>query len=79
MSAETPPGPAPRQRLRLLTILGAIFVIVILVAATIIGFKIYEGNRAVAKDRGPTRTLLHATGSDPVNTWVDHSHGTAGR
>lgn len=51
MSAETPPGPAPRQRLRLLTILGAIFVIVILVAATIIGFKIYEGNRAVAKDQ----------------------------
>ena len=51
MSAETPPGPAPRQRLRLLTILGAIFVIVILVAATIIGFRIYEGNRAVAKDQ----------------------------
>ncbi len=51
MSTATPPAQPPRQRLRLLAILGAIFVVLILVAATVIAFKLVDKDRDTAQQQ----------------------------
>ena len=48
MSSQTPEV-APHRKLRLFTILGVLFIVIALVAATVISVKVYRDNRAVAK------------------------------